>query len=205
MKNIRAFSCPGKKTVVYPLFANVATLMSALWLIPGTTIASLAPLERARVWSSAVLDAVSSPPLAATTILLDGPVSCIPRPELTNVLDAPESNMASVIASSVALASNRGVPESVWGSFKFGGQHIHHGQGSLLSREVRQMRCCIALVDLVCEFDPLHRHPKLQCSPGFLPHLDGGAVMGLPMGAQVSVSWARYGCFLLVSSFQEQI
>jgi hypothetical protein len=41
-----------------------------------------------------------------TTILLDGPVSCIPCPELTNVLDAPESNMASVIASSIALASS---------------------------------------------------------------------------------------------------
>ena len=99
-------SCPGKKTVVYPLFANVATLMSALWLIPGTTIASLAPLERAQVGSSAVLDAGSSVPLAVTTILLDGPVSCIPRPELTNVLDAPESNMASVIAFSIALASS---------------------------------------------------------------------------------------------------
>jgi len=87
---------------VYPLFANVATR----WLIPGTTIASLAPLERARVGSSAVLDAGSSVPLAVTTILLDGPVSCIPHPELTNVLDAPESNMASVIASSIALASS---------------------------------------------------------------------------------------------------
>jgi hypothetical protein len=39
-----------------------------------------------------------------TTIILDGPVSCIPCPELTNVLDAPKSNMASVIASSIALA-----------------------------------------------------------------------------------------------------
>jgi len=96
-------SCPGNNTVVYQLFAKVAMLMSALWLIPGTTIASLAPLERARVWSSAVLDAGSSVPLAVT--ILDGPVSCIPRPELTNVLDAPESNMASVIASSIALAS----------------------------------------------------------------------------------------------------
>ena len=89
-----------------PLFANVAMLMSARWLIPGTTIASLAPLERAQVGSSAVLDAGSSVPLAVTTILLDGPVSCIPRPELTNVLEAPESNMASVIASSIALASS---------------------------------------------------------------------------------------------------
>ena len=80
--------------------------MSALWLIPGTTIASLAPLERARVGSRALLDARSSVPLAVTTILLDGPVSCIPHPELTNVLDAPESNMASVIASSIALASS---------------------------------------------------------------------------------------------------
>ena len=81
-------------------------LLSDLWLIPGTTIASLAPLERARVWSSAVLDTGSLDPLAVTTILLDGLVSCIPHPELTNVLDAPESNMASVIASSIALASS---------------------------------------------------------------------------------------------------
>jgi hypothetical protein len=44
--------------------------------------------------------------LAATTILLDGPVSCIPSPELTIVLVVPESNMASVIASSIALASS---------------------------------------------------------------------------------------------------
>ncbi len=99
-------SCPGKNTVVYPLFSNVDTLLSALWLIPGTTIASLAPLERARVWSSAVLDTGSSVPLAVTTILLDGPVSCIPHSELTNVLDAPESNMASAIASLIALASS---------------------------------------------------------------------------------------------------
>jgi hypothetical protein len=81
-------------------------LMSALWLIPGPTIASLTPLERAQVGSSAVLGAGSLVPLAVTTILLDGPVSCIPSPELTNVLDAPESNMASAIASSIALASS---------------------------------------------------------------------------------------------------
>jgi hypothetical protein len=56
------------------------------------------------VGSSAVLDAGSSVPLAVTTILLDGPVSCIPCPELTKVLDAPESNMVCVIASSIALA-----------------------------------------------------------------------------------------------------
>jgi len=81
-------------------------LMSALWLILGTTIASLAPLERARGGSSAVLDAGTLVPLAVTTILLDGLVSSIPRPELTNVLDAPESIMASVIAPSIALASS---------------------------------------------------------------------------------------------------
>ena len=98
--------CQGKNIVVYPLFANVDMLMSALWRIPGTTTASLAPLERARVDSSAVFDAGSSDPLAVTTNLLDGPVSCIPPPELTNVLDAPESNMACVIASSIALASS---------------------------------------------------------------------------------------------------
>ena len=91
---------------MYPLFSNVAMLMSALWLILGTTIASLAPLERARVGSSAVLDTGSLVLLAVTTILLDGPVSCIPSPELTIVLVVPESNMASVIASSIALASS---------------------------------------------------------------------------------------------------
>jgi len=52
--------CPGKNIVVYPLFANVDTLMSALWRIPGTTTASLAPLERVQVDSSAVFDAGSS-------------------------------------------------------------------------------------------------------------------------------------------------
>jgi 3-dehydroquinate dehydratase len=41
-----------------------------------------------------------------TTILLDGLVSCIPRSELTKVLDAPEFNMACVIASSIVLASS---------------------------------------------------------------------------------------------------
>jgi hypothetical protein len=56
------------------------------------------------------------------------------------------------------------------------------------------MRCCLALIDLVCDFDHLQRHPKLQCGPEFLPHLSGGGVgMGLPMGVQVSVTWARYG------------
>ena len=49
--------CPGKNTVVYPLFANVDTLISACWLIPGMTTASLAPLESAQVDSNAVLDA----------------------------------------------------------------------------------------------------------------------------------------------------
>jgi 3-dehydroquinate dehydratase len=42
--------------------------------------------------------------LATTTILSDGLVSCIPCPELTTVLVVPESNIASVIASSIALA-----------------------------------------------------------------------------------------------------
>ena len=36
-------SCPGKNTVMYLLFANVDTLISAGWLIPGITIVSLAP------------------------------------------------------------------------------------------------------------------------------------------------------------------
>jgi hypothetical protein len=63
---------------VYPLFANVAMLMSALWHIPGTTTASLAPLEMAQVGSNTVLDAGSLVPLAVTTTLLDIPVSCIP-------------------------------------------------------------------------------------------------------------------------------
>ena len=67
--------CPGKNTVVYPLFANVATLMSGLWRIPGTTTASLAPLEMVRVGSNAVLDAGSLVPLAVTTALLNVPVS----------------------------------------------------------------------------------------------------------------------------------
>jgi hypothetical protein len=40
--------------------------------------------------------------------------------------------------------------------------------------EVCHMRCYLALVDQVCEFDPLQHHPKLQCGPRFLPHLGGG-------------------------------
>jgi hypothetical protein len=97
--------CPGKKTVVYPLFANVATLISAPCLIPGTTIASLAPLESARVDSIPVFVAWSFVPPAVTTTLLEGPVSCSPRLEFTNVFDAPESNIACVMASSMILAS----------------------------------------------------------------------------------------------------
>ncbi len=49
--------CPGKNTVVYPLFANVDTVISACWLIPGMTTASLTPLESEWVDSNAVLDA----------------------------------------------------------------------------------------------------------------------------------------------------
>ena len=45
-------------------------------------------------------------PLAVTTTLLEGPVSCNPRREFTNVLDAPESNIACVIACSIALDSS---------------------------------------------------------------------------------------------------
>jgi hypothetical protein len=89
--------CPVKNTVKYPLFANVHTLMSALWRIPGTVTASLAPLERARVGSNAVLDAGSSVLLAVMKTLSNGLLSCIPRGELPKVLDAPESNMACVI------------------------------------------------------------------------------------------------------------
>ncbi len=54
-RKISTPSCPGKNTVMYPLFANVAMLISAVWLIPGTIIASLAPLESARVDRSPVL------------------------------------------------------------------------------------------------------------------------------------------------------
>ena len=96
--------CPGKNTVMYPLFANVDTLISVFWLIPGTTIASLAPLESARVDRNAV--AQSFMPPAVMTTLSEGPVSCNPRCEFTNVLDALVSNIACVIACSIALASS---------------------------------------------------------------------------------------------------
>ncbi len=43
-------------------------------------------------------------PPAVMTTLLEGLVSCSPHCEFTNVLDAPESNMACVIVSSIALA-----------------------------------------------------------------------------------------------------
>ncbi len=72
--------------------------------MPGMTRASRAPLESARVGNKTVWDAGCSVPSAVMTTLLDNPVRCIPHRELTNVLDAPESNTARVIASSTALA-----------------------------------------------------------------------------------------------------
>ena len=42
--------------------------------------------------------------LAVVITLLECPLSCKPCRELTKVLDAPESNIACVMASSVALA-----------------------------------------------------------------------------------------------------
>ena len=96
--------CPGKNTVMYPLFANVDTLISVFWLIPGTTIASLAPLESARVDRNVVLVAQSFVPPAVTTTLSEGLVSCNPCREFTNILDAPESNIPCVIACSIVLA-----------------------------------------------------------------------------------------------------
>jgi hypothetical protein len=87
-------SCPGQNTAMSPLFANVDSLISAFWLIPGSTIASLAPLESARVNRNVVLVARSFVPPAVTTTLLEGPVSCNPCREFTNVLDAPESKSA---------------------------------------------------------------------------------------------------------------
>ncbi len=44
-------------------------------------------------------------PLALTTTLSEHPVSCNPRRDATNVFDAPESNIACVMACSIALAS----------------------------------------------------------------------------------------------------
>eukprot|EP00956_Cyclotella_meneghiniana_P034299 scaffold103213_cov41-Cyclotella_meneghiniana.AAC.1 len=70
-------------------------------------MASLAPLESARIGSNAVFDAGSSDPSAVTTTLSDVPVSFMPYLVLINVLDAPESNMACRIASSIAFASAR--------------------------------------------------------------------------------------------------
>jgi hypothetical protein len=45
-------------------------------------------------------------PPAVTTTLSEQPVRCNPRHEFTNVFDAPESNIACVMASSIALASS---------------------------------------------------------------------------------------------------
>ena len=69
-------------------------------------MASLAPLESAWVGRRTVWEAGCSVPSAVTTTLSDKPVRCIPCLELTNVLDAPESKIACVIASSMALASS---------------------------------------------------------------------------------------------------
>ena len=74
--------------------------------MPGMTRASQAPLESARVGNKTVWDAGCSVPSAVMTTLLDNPVRCIPHRKLTNVLDAPESNIACVILSSTALVSH---------------------------------------------------------------------------------------------------
>ena len=70
-------------------------------------MASLAPLESALIGSNAVFEAGSSDPSAVTTTLSDVPVSFVPCFELMNVFEAPESNMACLIASSIAFASTR--------------------------------------------------------------------------------------------------
>ncbi len=44
-------------------------------------------------------------PLAVTTTLSERPVSSNPHRDLTNIFDAPESNIACVMACSIALAS----------------------------------------------------------------------------------------------------
>ena len=44
-------------------------------------------------------------PLAVTTTLSERPVSCNPLRDSTNVFDAPESNIACVMACSIALAA----------------------------------------------------------------------------------------------------
>jgi hypothetical protein len=64
-------------------------------------------LESARVDSIPVLVAWSFTPPVVTTTLSEGPVSCSPTFEFTNVFDAPESNIASVMAFVKILASIR--------------------------------------------------------------------------------------------------
>jgi hypothetical protein len=44
-------------------------------------------------------------PPAVTTTLSERPVSCNPRREFRNVFDAPESNIACVMACSIALVA----------------------------------------------------------------------------------------------------
>ena len=83
------------------------TLIKASCVMPGTTTASWAPLERADVGSNAIWEAGSLLPFAVTTTLFDNQVSCSPLLDLTNVFEAPESNIASVIAALIALSSRR--------------------------------------------------------------------------------------------------
>ena len=94
--------CSGKKTVVYPLSANVPTLKSAGCFIPGTTNDSLTSLGRASMGNNAVCEAGRAPPFAATTDRSDSPVSVTPVFELIKWRLVPESNIPSRIASSTA-------------------------------------------------------------------------------------------------------
>ena len=71
-------------------------------------MASLAPLESVRIGSNdAVFDAGSSDPSAVTTTLSDDPVSFMPYFVLTNVFEAPESNMCLFV---VPFCVSTGVP-----------------------------------------------------------------------------------------------
>jgi hypothetical protein len=97
-------SWPGKNTVVQPLFDKTGTLINGS-STPGMIYDCLAPLESALVGHIAVFVAVSLAPSAALTCLSDFPVSCILVEVFEIEIDAPESTIACLIASSIASLS----------------------------------------------------------------------------------------------------
>ena len=94
------------KIVVYPWSASCLTLISAC-CISGTTIASWAPAFNCLSGKRAVMVACMIAPLAAETILDEGPVTSKPSADWIKLLVAAESNNGCLMASSMTSFSAR--------------------------------------------------------------------------------------------------